>query len=70
MRDISKEEARRPKSNNNYSASCNLIIQYNLLFPNIKTIIKKHLPVLHSSQEMFQIFQKILLMLHINEVKT
>ena len=37
------------------SASCNLITQYNPLLLNIKTIIKKHLPVLHSS-EMLQIF--------------
>ena len=39
------------------SASCNLITQYNPLLLNIKTIIKKHLPVLHSS-EMLQIFQE------------
>ena len=37
------------------SASCSLITQYNPLLLNIKTIIKKHLPVLHSS-EMLQIF--------------
>ena len=37
------------------SASCYLITQYNPLLLNIKTIIKKHLPVLHSS-EMLQIF--------------
>ena len=40
----------------NFSASCNLIIQYNLLLPNIKTIIKKHLPALHSNHEMLQFF--------------
>ena len=56
VRNISREEARRPKNNNNFSASCNLITQYNPLLPNIKTIIKKHLPVLHSSHEMLQIF--------------
>ena len=56
VRNISKEEARRPKNNNNFSASCNLITQYNLLLLNIKTIIKKHLPELHSSHEIFQIF--------------
>ena len=55
VRNISREEARRPKNNNNFSASCNLITQYNPLLPNIKTIIKKHLAVLHSSHEM-QIF--------------
>ena len=31
-------------------------VTYNPLLPNIKTIIKKHLPVLYSSHEMLQIF--------------
>ena len=35
---------------------CNLITQYNPLLPNIKTIIKKHLPVLHRGHEMLQFF--------------
>ena len=70
IRNISREEARRPKNNNNFSAPCNLITQYNPLLPNIKTIIKKHLPVLQSSYEMLQFFQKILLMLRIDEIKT
>ena len=52
---ISREEARRPKYNNNFSASCNLITQYNPLLPNFKTIIKKHLSVLHASHEILQI---------------
>ena len=56
VKTISREEVRRPKSNNNFSASCNLITQYNPLLPNIKTIIKKHLLVLHSSHGIFQIF--------------
>ena len=55
---------------NNFSASCNLLTQYDPLLANIKTIIKKHLPVLHSSYEMLQFFQKILLMLRIDEIKT
>ena len=56
VREISREEPRRPRNKNNFSASCNLITQYNALLPNIKTIIKKHLPVLHSSHDMLQIF--------------
>ena len=56
VRNISREQARRPKNNNNFSTSCNLIMQYNPLLPNIKTIIEKHLPVLHSSHKMLQIF--------------
>ena len=40
---ISREEARQPKTHNErFSTSCNFITQYNLLLPNIKTIIKKH----------------------------
>ena len=50
------EEARRPKNNNNFPASCNLIIPYNPLLPNIKPTLKKYLPMLHSSHEMLQIF--------------
>ena len=53
VKNISREKARRPKKT---STSCNLITQCNPLLPNIKTIIKKHLPVLHSSHEMLQIF--------------
>ena len=58
VRNISREEARRPKNNNNFSVLCNLITQYNPLLPKIKTIIKKHLPVLHSSYKMLQIFSE------------
>ena len=56
-KNISREEARQPKTHNEiFSTSCNLITQYNPLLPNIKTIIKKHLPVLHSNQTMLKIF--------------
>ena len=56
VRNTSKEEARRPKTKSNFSTSCNLITQYNPMLPNIKTIFKKCLPVLHSNQEMLRIF--------------
>ena len=57
IRNISREEARQPKIyNERFSTSCNLIMQYNPLLSNIKTIIKKHLPVLHSKQNMLEIF--------------
>ena len=59
IRNISREEARQPKTHNErFSTSCNLITQYNPLLPNIKTIIKKHLPVLHSNQNMLEIFPR------------
>ena len=56
VRNTSKEEARRPKTKSNFSTSCNLITQYNPMLPNIKTIFKRYLPVLHSKQEMLGIF--------------
>ena len=57
IRNISREEARQRKTHNErFSSSCNLITQYNPLLPNIKTIIKKHLPVLHSNQNMLENF--------------
>ena len=53
IRNISREVARQPKTHSEKcSTSCNLITQYNPLLPNIKTIIKKHLPVLHSNQNL------------------
>ena len=47
IKNISRVEARQPKTHNERSStSCNLITQYNPLLPNIKIIIKKHLPFL------------------------
>ena len=57
IRNISREEARQPKTHNErFSTSCNLITQYNPLLPNIKTVIKKHLPVLHSDENITKMF--------------
>ena len=70
VRNISKEGARRPKNNNNFSASFNLITQYNLLLPNIKTIIKKHLPGYTAATKCLEFFQKTMLMLPIEKIKT
>ena len=56
VKNISREEARRPKIKNNFSTTCNLFTQYNPILPNIKTIFKKYLPVLHSNQKMLRIF--------------
>ena len=53
---ITSEEARKPKTKSNFSTSCNLITQYNTMLRILKTIFKKHLPVLHSNQEMLRIF--------------
>ena len=41
VRNILREEARRPKIKSNFSTSCNLITQQNPMLPNIKTIFKK-----------------------------
>ena len=51
IRNISRKEARRPKVKSNFSTTCNLITHYNPVLPNIKTIFKKYLPVLHRNQE-------------------
>ena len=41
VRNISREEARRPHTKSNISTLCNLITQCNPMLPNIKTIFKK-----------------------------
>ena len=57
IRNIFREEARQPETQNErFSTSCNLIMQYNPLLPNIKTTIKKYLPVLDSNQNMLKNF--------------
>ena len=54
---LSRAEARKPKTqNNSFSMSCNLITQYNPLLPNLKNILRKHLPILYSDREMLNIF--------------
>ena len=41
--------------------SCNLVTQCNLLLPNPKEIIRNHLPVLYSNQQILDIFpQKVI----------
>ena len=54
--EIFRERTPDDKINSHSSTTCNLITQYNPMLPNIKTIFKKYLPVLHSNQEMLQIF--------------
>ena len=58
IRNISREQANRPKIKSNFSTTRNFIREYNPMLPNIKTIFKKYLSVLHSSQEMVQIFSR------------
>ena len=43
MKKLTREKARKPKLHKTtFSTSCNLITQYNLLLPNLKTIIRNH----------------------------
>ena len=57
IKKLTREEARKPKLlKTTFSTSCNLITQHNPLFPNLKTIIRKHLPFLYSNQQMLYIF--------------
>ena len=65
VRDNSREEDRRPKNKSKFSTSCNLITQCNPMLPNIKTIFKKYLPLLHSDQEILRIFPENILFIFI-----
>ena len=57
IKKITREEARKPKLlKTTFSTSFNLIAQYNPLLPNVKTIIRKHLSVSYSNQQMLDIF--------------
>ena len=57
IKKLTREEARKAKLlKTSLSTSCNLITQYNSLLPNLKTIIRKHLPILYSNQQMLDIF--------------
>ena len=54
---LSRTEPKKPKTqNNSFSISCSLITQYNPLLPNLKNILRKHLPILYSEREMLNIF--------------
>ena len=60
IRNLTREEAIKPKLlKTTFSTSCNLITQYNPLLPNLKTIIRKHLPILYSNQQILDIFRII-----------
>ena len=57
IKKLTRQEARKPKLlKTTFSTSCNLITQYNPLLPNFKTIIRNHLPILCSNQQMLDIF--------------
>ena len=59
IKKLSREEARKSKLlKTTFSASLNLITQYNPLLPNLKTIIRKHLPILYINQQILDIFQQ------------
>ena len=57
IKKLTIEEARKPKLlKTTLSTSCNLITQYNPLLSNLKTIIRNHLPILYSNQQVLDIF--------------
>ena len=57
IKKLTREEARQPKLlKTTFSTSCDLIKQYKPLLPNLKTIIRNHLPILNSNQKMLDIF--------------
>ena len=54
---LNREKVRKLKLlKTTFSTSCNLVTQYNPLFPNLKTIIRNHLPILYSNQQILDIF--------------
>ena len=56
IKKLTREEVREPKLlKTTFSTSGNLIAKHNPLLPNLKTIIRKHLPVLYSNQQMLNI---------------
>ena len=57
IKKLATEEARKAKlPKTTFSTSCDLINQYNPLLPNLKTIIRNHLPILNSDQKILDIF--------------
>ena len=59
IKKLTRTEARKPKLNDTtFSTSCNLITQYKPLLPNLKTIIRNHLPILYSNQQRLHIFSE------------
>ena len=59
IKKLTREEARKAKLlKTTFSTSCNLITQYNPLLPNLKTINRKHLPILCSNQQMLDTFPR------------
>ena len=57
IKNLAREQARKPKLlKTTFFSSCNLITQYKSLLPNLKTIIRNHLPISYSNQQMFDIF--------------
>ena len=57
IKKLTREEARQPKLlKTTFSTSCDLIKQYKPLLPNLKTIIRNHLPILNSDQKILDIF--------------
>ena len=57
IKKLTREKVRKPKLHKTvFYTSFNLSTQYKLLLLNLKTIIRNHLPVLYSDQEMLDIF--------------
>ena len=57
IKKLTREKARKPKFlKTTFYTLCNLITEYNPLLPNFKTIIRNHLPILYSNQQMLDIF--------------
>ena len=57
IKNLTREETRKLKLlKTNFFTSCDLVTQYNPLLPNLKTIIRNHLPFLYNNQQILDIF--------------
>ena len=60
VRNISKEETRRPKTKSSFSTSCNLITQYNTMLPSIKPIFKNIYLYYTGTKKFYTFYKKVL----------
>ena len=56
VKKLSRSEARRPKVKPNQVRKLNFFTTYNPSLPNMDTLVKKYLPLLHSDENLKELF--------------
>ena len=56
VKKLSRSEARRPKVKSNQVRKLNFFTTYNPSLPNMDTLVKKYLPLLHSDENLKELF--------------